>query len=60
MVFSMDVGKDGWNGLRVIGILRICVCAVWVFMAVSLNSCTRNVVKVGDFCDDCGMTLSSY
>ena len=59
MVFSMDVGKDKWNGLRVADILRICVCAVWVFMAVSLNSCIRNVVKVGDFCDDCGMTLSS-
>lgn len=49
MVFSMDVGKDKWNGLRVTDILRICVCSVLVFMAVSLNSCTRNVVKVGDF-----------
>lgn len=35
----MDVGKYKWNGLRVTEILRICVCFVLVFMAVSLNSC---------------------
>lgn len=53
MVFSMDVGKDKWNGLRVADIVSICFCAVSVFVVVLLNSCKGSTVNVGEVRDSC-------